>query len=142
MGERPQADRVEPPVPAPRAESTEPLPSRSESLPSRGESLPSRGEPLPSRGESLPSRGESVLPLRGRMPLPRREGQTHIAPQLRTAGDASGTPFAAFAATVPGPDAAAERDAATAFRDGSRRARGRRRPAPPKPADGERRQSR
>lgn len=42
-------------------------------------------------------------PRREQLPLPQREEQSHLAPQLRTPGGAgSGTPFLPFGAEVPG----------------------------------------
>lgn len=65
-------------------------------------------------------------PLREQLPLPRRRGQEHLAPQLRTPGDTdTGTPFAAFTPSIPGQRTAADRDTAADFQNGSRQARGR-----------------
>ncbi len=74
-----------------------------------------------------PLHGEPVdppPPLREQLPLPRRRGQEHLAPQLRTPGEAdSGTPFAAFTPSIPGQRTSSERDTAAAFQDGARQAR-------------------
>jgi hypothetical protein len=65
-------------------------------------------------------------PLREQLPLPRRRGQEHLAPQLRMPGDTdTGTPFAAFTPSIPGQRTAPDRDTAAQFQDGSRQARSR-----------------
>lgn len=63
-------------------------------------------------------------PAREQLPLPRRRQQAHLAPQLREPDSTgSGTPFAAFSASEPGPTADADRDLPAEFREGSQRAR-------------------
>jgi hypothetical protein len=97
--------------------------------------------PLPDRGRSDPRTpgpdelpvhplhtgpGDPPPPAREQLPLPRRRQQAHIAPQLLNPDEAdtdTGTPFAAFSATRPGPPPAADRDLPTEFQNGSRRAR-------------------
>jgi hypothetical protein len=73
-------------------------------------------------------------PLREQLPLPRRRGQEHLAPQLRTLEESdTGTPFAPFAPVIPGQRTAPDRTPAAEFQNGSRQARtrtrGRRRAA-------------
>lgn len=67
-------------------------------------------------------------PSREQLPLPRRDGQTHLEPQLREPGGAgSGTPFEAFDTDdTPDPDPAAPRsgERMARFRDAVRRATG------------------
>jgi hypothetical protein len=80
-----------------------------------------------------PLHGEPIdppPPLREQLPLPRRRGQEHLAPQLRTPdGAGGGTPFAPFTPAVPGRRTAPTGDTAAAFQHGSRRARSRTRGA-------------
>lgn len=77
-------------------------------------------------------------PTREQLPLPRRAGQSHLEPQLRTPGSAGdGTPFAAFAAPVSGRRPEDERDAAAAFHEGTQRGRGDGRGATRRPPGGD-----
>jgi hypothetical protein len=63
-------------------------------------------------------------PAREQLPLPRRRQQAHIAPQLRTPGEAeTGTPFTAFTANQPGPVPPVDRDLPREFQSGSRQGR-------------------
>jgi hypothetical protein len=87
----------------------------------------------------MPTPPDGPTPAREQLPLPRRQRQSHIEPQLRSPGGAgSGTPFAAFAAngateparpepTRPEPtrNASSERcaDRAAAFHAGAHRGR-------------------
>jgi hypothetical protein len=83
-------------------------------------------------GTSLP---DGPPPSREQLPLPRRQRQSHLAPQLRVAdGGEAGTPFAAFATPSSvepdvdesGPDASQAAGLfgrAAAFHAGARRAR-------------------
>ena len=67
-------------------------------------------------------------PTREQLPLPRRAGQSHLEPQLRTPGSAGdGTPFAAFTAPSSGRRPDDDLDAAAAFHEGTQRGRGARR---------------
>lgn len=88
------------------------------------------GTPRPPERDDPPARrryGGAIdppPPAREQLPLPRRQQQAHLEPQLRDpSGAGSGTPFAPFTPTEPGPPAPADRDLPTEFRDGSRRAR-------------------
>ena len=63
-------------------------------------------------------------PAREQLPLPRRRQQAHIAPQLRTPGEAeTGTPFTAFTANQPCPVPPVDRDLPREFQSGSRQGR-------------------
>jgi hypothetical protein len=83
--------------------------------------------------DDSPTPPDGPTPAREQLPLPRRQRQSHIEPQLRTPGSAgSGTPFAAFAADGapeptrnPSPECRADR--AAAFHAGARRGRSGRR---------------
>lgn len=94
--------------------------------------------PLPPRarreqqGSRFGGPADPPPPDREQLPLPRRSRQEHLEPQLRVPNSTGGgTPFAPFTPARPGHPAPGERDLATEFRDGSRRARRdtRRRPA-------------
>lgn len=74
---------------------------------------------------------EPLPPPREQLPLPRRDGQTHLEPQLREQhGAGSGTPFAAFGTDGPAhhrpePDATTgSGERAAAFRAATRGAPG------------------
>jgi hypothetical protein len=65
-------------------------------------------------------------PRREQLPLPRRRGQQHLAPQLRRPEETeTGTPFSAFTPSIPGQRTAPDRDTAAEFQNGSRQARSR-----------------
>jgi hypothetical protein len=79
--------------------------------------------------EDTPHMPDGPTPAREQLPLPRRQRQSHLEPHLRTpGGDASGTPFAAFAddgAVDSTTSTSADRaDRAAAFHSGARRGRG------------------
>jgi hypothetical protein len=79
--------------------------------------------------EDTPHLPDGPTPAREQLPLPRRQRQSHLEPHLRTpGGDASGTPFAAFAddgAADSTTSTSADRaDRAAAFHSGARRGRG------------------
>lgn len=79
-----------------------------------------RAEPA---AHPLRSDPDDPPPRREQLPLPRRAGQTHLDPRLRTPGDPdAGTPFEAFEPQVPGQRTEALPPAA-AFRDGARQGR-------------------
>ena len=84
------------------------------------------------RPEEAPRRPDGPTPAREQLPLPRRQSQAHLEPQLRTpGGGGTGTPFAAFAPDGPseaGRNPAADR--AAAFHAGIRRGRGAALPRP------------
>ena len=68
---------------------------------------------------------DGPTPEREQLPLPRRDRQSHLEPQLRTpGGTGSGTPFAAFAAEAADPTRNPPADRAAAFHAGARRGRG------------------
>jgi hypothetical protein len=88
--------------------------------------------------DDTPTPPDGPTPAREQLPLPRRQRQSHIEPQLRTpGGTGSGTPFAAFAADgAPEParntspecrERGRQADRAAAFHAGTHRGRGNRR---------------
>jgi hypothetical protein len=81
------------------------------------------------RPDDPPPLPDGPTPAREQLPLPRRQRQSHLEPQLRNPdGTGSGTPFAAFAdddPAEPSRNAADDaRDRAAAFHAGVRRGRG------------------
>ena len=79
--------------------------------------------------DDMPTPPDGPTPDREQLPLPRRQRQSHLDPQLRTPGSAgSGTPFAAFTADGA-PEAAGGTppecctDRAAAFHAGTHRGR-------------------
>ena len=83
-----------------------------------------RDEPEPHPLQTAPA--DPPPPAREQLPLPRRAGQENLEPQLRNPGGiGTGSPFAAFAATVPSQATAGERDPAADFLNGSHQGRDR-----------------
>lgn len=80
--------------------------------------------------DHMPTPPDGPTPAREQLPLPRRQSQSHLEPQLREpGGTGSGTPFAAFTAdgaAEPARNVSADRcaDRAAAFHAGARRGRG------------------
>jgi hypothetical protein len=78
--------------------------------------------------DEMPSPPDGPTPAREQLPLPRRQRQAHLEPNLRgPEGTESGTPFAAFSADATdepirnAPDSA---ERVAAFHAGARRGRG------------------
>jgi hypothetical protein len=127
-----------PPGAQPLAADGPALPSGGSARPAGGPTLPAGGPALPSAGQSLPSPGGPSVPAGNgganalqpgqqgragdaRLPLPRRQRQANLAPQLAADTASAGIPTAPEPGAPPSPEQA--RDTMSAVLRGTRQAR-------------------